>query len=61
MVPFITVALPENVAKQPGCPRCGNIMRLIWTAVKKDDQEQLLFECSGCKNDVDILIGRDPV
>ena len=61
MVPFITVAFPESVAERPGCPKCGNMMRLIWTTPKKDDQDRLSFECSACKNDVDILIVRDPV
>ena len=61
MVPFITVAFPEKVAERPGCPKCGSIMRLIWTTAKKDDQDRLAFECSACKNDVDILIVRDPV
>ena len=61
MVPFITVAFPESVAERPTCPRCGNVMRLVWIASRKDDQDRLSFECSACKNDVDILIVRDPV
>ena len=56
MVPFITVAFPESVAERPGCPKCGNTMRLIWTTPNKDDQDRL----SVCKNDFDILIVRDP-
>jgi transcription initiation factor IIE alpha subunit len=61
MEPFLAVAFPEKMAKRASCPKCGNILRLIWTTANKDDQDRLSFECSACKNDVDILIVRDPV
>jgi predicted RNA-binding Zn-ribbon protein involved in translation (DUF1610 family) len=61
MAPFITVASPETVAERPTCPKCGNVMRLVWRASNKDDQDRYSFECPACNNHGDLLLVRDPV
>jgi DNA-directed RNA polymerase subunit M/transcription elongation factor TFIIS len=47
------------VAERPACPKCGNVMRLVWIASNKENQDRLAFECPACKNN-EVLIVQDP-